>query len=1739
MKNRSVIAPLPTQINAAIPNEKPVIFARIKSALAVLALAVTVGLPAHALAAGDDDANQAETSTNKRELRESEPLGKNTEKQLPLYRDYSQWVQDASVYEQNLGDRIETELVQEQELHTIKLTDVVPPIRYESGVAKIPEDYVEKLRDVLDTMRGRRNVRLHFVGHSDNVPLFGDLRVRLGDNEGLSRERAGAAAEYFQQALDLPPESISYDGMGESQPVASNDTAAGRARNRRVEVEVWYDEVKEKTVEKEIVVEEKLNRIKVCRVETVCKLTYKEGHAKRTQVKNLIPPLHFNEENAQLPESFLNHVRQALDNLADKQNVVIKLVGYTDDSPLMGRDARIYGNHTGLSKARARRALLALQEALGLPSTMLESDGRGSSNPIASNESASGRALNRRIEVEFWYDDMLQSLSSEPQMCPEDAGAETVTRVYDPPTGAIRPVIYEHSQPQIADGYAQRLGKILDDVQDKSNVRLRFIGYTDNERLDRRTAMVYGDDIGLSTARARRVRDLIIEELGLSEEQTEFEGRGYVQSDDVVNTGFVESDVSRVEVQVVYDELAVLDDMDGVDIQRLTREVEIANPYALNLMRISVDGKAIDDPGKSSADVQRCTDVALDNADIQFKFDNMELKPRLNVTAWPNTIAWQDDPETDIPDNLVQFQTYTNYPAYIDRAEVRLFEPEQSVRDTPLAVVPVNEKGRAEWLAEFDSYQAPGRDLKFVLRVYDSEGRYDETSAQTLWVVDKVTEQDLADKSEPYQEADTELRVGYGENRLVRSDIPVNGGTVKVYGSDIPPGREVFVAGRPVPVAENGEFAVEEVLPAGLHTVEVAVLDNEGNGELFLRDLEMEKNDWFYVGIADLTASHGETDGPAKLVTQDEYYDDKFNMYGRLAYFTRGKFGDNWELTSSADTLDGPVEDLFTGFMDKSPDALFRRIDPDYYFPTYGDDSTVEEGAPTLGKFYLKVSKDDNYGMWGNFRTSYLQNSLAHVDRSLYGGKFHFQSDAVTSFGEKRFMIDGFVANPGTVAGRDEFRGTGGSLYYLRHLDVLEGSDRVRIEVRDKASGMVLAVKNLVPSLDYDIDYLQGRIMLNEPLSPSIADELLVSTDTDSGNEVYLVARYEYTFTFEEMSALSQGGRAHYWFGDYVKLGLTGSNTKEEGASDLGAVDVTLRKSARTWLKAELAGTEGTDSSTFYSSDGGFNFIGATNGTVPSQADDIEANASRVDVSVGFRDVYANAVDGNMTVYRQQVDAGYSAPGQITAKDTEQVGGTLHVPVTSTTNVTVKVDALEQEQGLKTDAAELNVGQRLNQHWTVSAGVRQENREDNSPVVPLTQVEGERTDVVLRGDYDSGNRWAAYGYAQSTAGSDGTQEDNDRLGAGGSMRLTDRWRTSAEVSGGDLGVGARAGTEYLISDRSNVYLDYSLENERSDNGVRSRRGNMTTGFKTHYSDTTSVYLEERYAHGDVPTGLTHATGIDIAPNDRWNYGASLDFGTLRDNDTGAEQERRAVGAKVGYAFEEVQVASVFEYRIDKLEGTNLSTSERKTWLTKNSLKYQFTPDWRLVGKLNYSDSQSSLGDFYDGSFIEAIFGYGYRPVYNDRLNLLAKYTYFYNLPTADQVTVNNTATEFIQKSHILSLDAIYDLTRRWSIGGKYAYRLGQISQDRDDPEFFDSRASLYVARVDWHFIRKWDATLEARLLDLPDAQDQRSGALAAIYRHLNDNVKFGIGYNFSSFSDDLTDLDYDHEGAFINLVGKI
>ncbi|WP_237066847.1 OmpA family protein [Microbulbifer guangxiensis] len=1651
---------------------------------------------------------------------DEQPVGSNTETML-LGQPRNQWVQDASLFTEAMEPVVED--------------NIIDPMPFEAVDDGVEEARVELLREKLAELSGKHNLRLKFIGHTDSAAMTPQQLAQYLDKQEFTRARARHVAEFFQLALDLPEEAVSFEGRGDEEPLVENITSQGRAMNRRVQVQITYDELdQDARAEMARAQALQLNRVKVCRQETVCRLTYTAGSEQRARLKNLVTPLRWQPGQVDLPEAFIRRIREVRAQLADKNNLVVHFVGHTDSLPLPEGPAGLYSDHMSLSLAEARRVALAVRDSLGLPETMVTYSGKGSTMPMVANDTAKGRSLNRRVEVEFWYDDPLETAQDGVQACPETAAAETITVVHESPTGPLAPIRFENGDPVIPPSELTRMRSIMAEVADKANVRLSFVGYSDNERMERREAMVYGDDVGLSRARARRAMEQVQQTLNLTGEQVEFEGRGFVQSDDVVSTGFVELDGARVEVQVVYDELAILSEQDRLEIERIDREALANNPYALNLMRITVDGSPEYDPYKNSADLQRCTDVALEQANIQFRFDNKTMTPRLNVSAWPTTVRYQDDPGTVVDDSRVQFRSYSNYPNFIQRAEVRLFEEEQSLRDTPLAVVPLDENGDGSWNAEFEEFEAPLKKLQYVLRVYDEDGRYDETRPQALWLVDRL------DSPANEEVTERELLVGYGENRLASQNIPLDGNTVRVNGAQIPEDHTVWLAGQPVPVSENGDFVAEQIFTRGLHTVEVAVLDPEGNGELFLRDLRFANDEWFTVGMADFTIGVDDTNGPAALVTGDEtHYDNSVSYDGRLAFYTSGGFGDGWRLSASADTEEGPVDELFSNFLEKTPDALFRRLDSDLYYPTFGDDSTVVEDAPTSGKFYVKLSKYDDYGLWGNFKASYTDNELAHIDRALYGATAHYETDDVTSFGEKRFAIDGFSAEPGTVAGRDEFRGTGGSLYFMRHQDILAGSERVRIEVRDKDSGLVLGVKNLTPVIDYDVDYIQGRILLNRPLSAIANDNLLIQDGAYSGHPQYLVTRYEYTPGFDEMDTLALGGRAHYWIGDYVKLGVSGTQQDEEGnESSLNGVDLTFRKSAGSWLKLESATSEGNNLDSLSSLDGGFSFN--ADDPIDPQA---KANASKVEGSLQLSDFFEGG-RGSGTFYRQEREAGFSAPGQLVNGDTTQTGASVSVPIGSRVNVSLKADSKEQDQGLQTSALDLAVGYQVNDRWRVTTGARADTREDLSPVVPVTQTQGDRTDMAVEAAYDSGADWRAFGFVQRTLEVDGNRDENNRVGFGGAYRVSERLTLDSELSGGDTGTAARVGTDYLISDRTNIYLNYTLDNERTDTGVRARKGNMASGFRSRYSDSLSIYGEERYSHGDVSTGLTHALGMDLAPSERWNYGTSVEAGTLEDPRTGAQTDRRAIGLNMGFSDGDIRLASAVEYRTDTMENPvegqdTVLENERKTWLLKNTASYQISPDWRLVGKLNYSDSQSSQGQFYDGKFTEAVMGYAYRPVDNDRWNTLLKYTYFYNVPTQGQVTVENTAAEFIQKSHIFSVDTSYDISRQWTLGAKYAYRLGQLSQDRQDPEFFDSRANLYVLRADWHFVNKWDLLIEGRLLDLPDAQDQRSGALLGLYRQMGRHLKVGVGYNFTDFSDDLTQLDYDSQGVFLNVIGKL
>ena len=104
---------------------------------------------------------------------------------------------------------------------------VLDGVNFESGKATITQDSYISLMKVVDIMESFPETTFEIVGHTDNVG-------RKEKNKQLSADRA-AAVKSFLVEKGIAESRITTKGMGDSEPVASNKTAEGRAKNRRIE----------------------------------------------------------------------------------------------------------------------------------------------------------------------------------------------------------------------------------------------------------------------------------------------------------------------------------------------------------------------------------------------------------------------------------------------------------------------------------------------------------------------------------------------------------------------------------------------------------------------------------------------------------------------------------------------------------------------------------------------------------------------------------------------------------------------------------------------------------------------------------------------------------------------------------------------------------------------------------------------------------------------------------------------------------------------------------------------------------------------------------------------------------------------------------------------------------------------------------------------------------------------------------------------------------------------------------------------------------------------------------------------------------------------------------------------------------------------------------------------------------------------------------------------------------------
>lgn len=109
---------------------------------------------------------------------------------------------------------------------------------FQSGSA----DLTDEAREIMAEIAAKglaANATVTVTGHTDSVPLSGSPFV---DNMGLGAARAAAVARELVDSGVLDPAQISAVSKGETAPVADNATEEGRAKNRRIEIEIDYAE---------------------------------------------------------------------------------------------------------------------------------------------------------------------------------------------------------------------------------------------------------------------------------------------------------------------------------------------------------------------------------------------------------------------------------------------------------------------------------------------------------------------------------------------------------------------------------------------------------------------------------------------------------------------------------------------------------------------------------------------------------------------------------------------------------------------------------------------------------------------------------------------------------------------------------------------------------------------------------------------------------------------------------------------------------------------------------------------------------------------------------------------------------------------------------------------------------------------------------------------------------------------------------------------------------------------------------------------------------------------------------------------------------------------------------------------------------------------------------------------------------------------------------------------------------
>ena len=939
--------------------------------------------------------------------------------------------------------------------------------------------------------------------------------------------------------------------------------------------------------------------------------------------------------------------------------------------------------------------------------------------------------------------------------------------------------------------------------------------------------------------------------------------------------------------------------------------------------------------------------------------------------------------------------------------------------------------------------------------------------------------------------------------------VPLNSQLLTVAGeTDLQ--NKIEINGEPVTVRADGHFATVVKLPKGTSRIAVRATDPAGNEGSIEREVTVSDTQLFFLAFADGMVSQMHGKGylaGAGMTNSTEYYTE-----GRVAYYLKGMIAGKYLVTSAFDTGTQEFNKMFKHLDDKENDLLLTNLDPDKIYPVYGDSSTVVYDAQSQGKFYLAVDSDELRFLVGNYPLSLRDTELAAYQRTLYGARAVYQSLSRTEYGSPDTQVVLFGAESLQAHIQDELRATGGSLYYLSHHDIIEGSEQVTLVVRDKNTGLLVSRITQQQNVDYTVKYQEGRILFNRPIASVIQDAVLVNQSIQPGNPVYIQVDYETRLDSFEKTA--SGGRVRQQVGDHVAVG--GTYVKDElqaGAYELQGVDTEVRLGKNTRIVGEYAETSGTDSTTFTSNDGGLTY-GETTPTGIQEGTAWKA-AAELDIGEMFDAPDRVQVGG----YFKKLESGFLTNGNSTERGTQKSGANMKLQLTQNDKVLARHDREESEGTATSGAGQMETSTVQYTHsekWWEFSGEYQSLQSQATGTSPQDTTSTAAARLLMK----PADKLTVSLLRQETV----TGVENNQTTLGTTYQVLPHLALEGSATEGTQGQSAQGSLIYR-TDGKQFYLTERLSDDRS--------GQLTStiiGSDYVFAPSSKVYSEYQWEHSDA--GSNDRTVALIGAQRQWDVATGLTFllsgEQSKVHSTSENTDRSAFAMGLSYTDPSGLKAST---RNEVRYETGSTKTEQ--YLTVNRIELKLNADFTAIGAYRHSITRNVTQDTTDAEFDERVIGLAYRPVAHDWFNALAKYTRLLD----QRPLALGAITSAANLTNVISADWSLQFNRHLEWVEKVAAKVRQENSGTEPA--YTTHTYLLINRLNYNVWRTIDLGAEYRLLTQREASDRREGWLAEILWKPVKHLRLGVGYNFTDFSDnEFSNNNYSIQGWFMRLQGK-